>query len=284
MAAQTSLNRISAYSKVLSKNCRKQSMLTLTLCALGALLCCIHFIAFGEIDNSGAREFLEIATLVNAAAALSGVLLIPAIFRELYNRQYADVEFSLPMSASERYRSKLLVLIKYHLIPFAAAQLVILISGLVFVKGDTAACIVSMVMVNMARMLFTDAVSLVCISSCGCIVECIYTPLCLGVALPVIPTEFMRKIVQTLSYRPSTCEFVYTPFGFIGGIYSFDASNDPIGEVHILAASLNILISLVLVFATPIARQANLTDNNTTTSDSSLTAQDTVFIRRFCVG
>lgn len=48
------------------------------------------------------------------------------------------------------------------------------------------------------------------------------------------------------------------------------------GSVTFSTKTLPYYDSLVLVFATPIARQATLKDNNTTTSDSSLAAQDTV--------
>ena len=99
MAAQSSFKRINNYSKVLSKHCRKQSMLIYILCGLQAFFMLFHILAFGD-PNGAYMDFYVIGRLFGIAAALSGVLIIPAVFRELYNRQFADVEYSLPMSSS----------------------------------------------------------------------------------------------------------------------------------------------------------------------------------------
>ncbi|MBR6872661.1 MAG: hypothetical protein IKN17_04030 [Ruminococcus sp.] len=248
MAAQTSLNRIRSYSKALSKNCRKQFVLILVLCVFSGGFYLMDFIAFGAGGYSGAwmDQFLIYATYTTVAAAVSGVLLMPALFRELYNRQYADVEFSLPLSAAERYKAKLWLIAKYHLMPYIIAQLMMLISGLIFLTETPASTVVSVALINISWVFFTDAVSLICISCCGCLAECIYTPVLFGAAISVIPVCFMEGLVKSLSNIATSFYFSFIPVGFLGITEIVDLDTMYFHE-HILSAVLSCLISCGLM-------------------------------------
>ncbi|SDB37284.1 hypothetical protein SAMN02910317_01820 [Ruminococcaceae bacterium FB2012] len=194
MAAQSSQKRIANYSRVLSKNCRKQSWLIIILCGLQTLMSVFQFVAFGRLGTD--NNFYSFGSKFGLAAALAGVLIVPAVFKEVYNRQFADVEFSLPMSASERFRSKLLVLAKDHLLPFLIAQLVILTVALITVPSEQCALIVKDFLSNIINLLFTDGISLLCVSCCGCLAECIYTPLLSAAALSLIlPLSYVKFFV-----------------------------------------------------------------------------------------
>lgn len=202
MAAQTSSKRISNYSKVLTKNCSKQSILILVLTGLGAVFGVIQFVLFGS--NRINEQFYENSIHFSLAAAISGVLLVPGLFREVYNRQFADVEFSLPMSASERFRSKLTVLLKRHILPFVAAQVIILLTSVIFADWKSSA---EYILPNCLRCinfaLFTDAVCLLCVSCCGHIVECLYTSvlsvIAFSIFIPLVLIRFFLNMARTTS-------------------------------------------------------------------------------------
>ncbi|MBR3666898.1 MAG: hypothetical protein IKN66_07055 [Ruminococcus sp.] len=207
MAAQGSFKRINNYSKVLSKHCRKQSVLIYILCGLQAFFMLFRILAFDD-SNGAYTDFYVIGRLFGIAAALSGVLIIPAVFRELYNRQFADVEYSLPMSASERFSSKLLTLLKNHLLPFIICQTAVLVLGIIMLSAKSVEMLVHVYLDNLLDLLFTDAVSLLCVSCCGCLAECIYTPLFSAAALSLLFPLLYNKFIVILSGRIIVSETV----------------------------------------------------------------------------
>ena len=243
MAAQTSLNRIRAYARVLGKNCFKQRILILVLCGFTVLFYSFEFVAFNNVFFSGSHSFMVYAQIVCVAAGLSGVLLMPAIFRELYNRQFADVEFSLPLSASERFRVKLMIILKNHILPYVAAMTVVLIVGLAFVPSEYTSQMFSIYFVALSRVMFVDAISLVCISCCGCIVECIYTPVLFGAAISFLPVLCGAKFICFLSGKQGALHYTNNPIGFIRAseIFMSDTEVSQLDGIWISA-----LISMVL--------------------------------------
>lgn len=249
MAAQTSLNRINSYARVLGKNCFKQRILILVLCGFTVLFYCFEFVAFNNVFFSGSHSFMVYAQMVCVAAGLSGVLLMPAIFRELYNRQFADVEFSLPLSASERFRVKLMIILKNHILPYVAAMTVVLIVGLAFVPSEYTSQLFSIYFVALSRVMFVDAISLVCISCCGCIIECIYTPVLFGAAVSFIPVLFAAKFICFLSGKEGALHYTDNPIGFIGAseIFTSDTELSYLDGIWV-SALISILLSAGLVF------------------------------------
>ncbi len=260
MAAQSSQKRIANYSRVLSKNCRKQSWLIIILCGLQTLMSVFQFVAFGRLGTD--NNFYSFGSKFGLAAALAGVLIVPAVFKEVYNRQFADVEFSLPMSASERFRSKLLVLAKDHLLPFFIAQLVILTVALITVPSEQCALIVKDFLSNIINLVFTDAVALLCVSCCGSLAECIYTPVLAAAAASLILPMSYYKYVILLSGRSDTPSGVSGfPVGYPAasgivenGLFDRDYESEAnvldsigVGRV-VLMLVINLLICTALVF------------------------------------
>lgn len=202
---------------MLTKNCTKQFLFIAVLSGLSALLCVFHFISFGNLNQGYMNDFYNYGKMISLAAALAGVLLVPPVFKELYNRQFADVEFSLPMSSSERFKAKLLVLVRCHFIPFAISQAVVLLTSLVLLAPTQKSIIVFDVLCNLINMLFTDAIALISVSSCGHIVECIYTPVLLAAASSLIlPLGLFRLVILLSGRDTNTTSFINIPFGYPG--------------------------------------------------------------------
>ncbi len=210
MAAQTSLTRINSYSKVLTKNCKLQFLLVLVLCVLSGFMNVIGMIAFGKLENGFITEGVFFSFLV----ALAGILIVPALFRELYNRQYADVEFSLPMSAAERYKAKLFVLAKLHILPFIISQAITVLVALTFARSDTPTVLLTFLS-NLSALAFTDGIALLCMSCCGSIVESLYSSLFMAISVSTIIPAAYLKLFMGLSGRHSNAFDPFAlPIGF----------------------------------------------------------------------
>ena len=225
METQRSSKRITDYSKVLRKNCSKQFKLIAVLSGLSAFLCIFHFISVGTLRFDYMDNFYNYGKKFSLAAALAGVLLVPPVFKELYNRQFADVEFSLPLSAAERFKAKLLVLVKCHFIPFVISQAAVALTALTLIPSGQLKIVMLDIICSLVNMLFTDAIALICVSSCGHIVECIYTPVLLAAASSLIFPLGLFKLVILLSGRnTNTTNFLNIPIGYPG---FYDLIYDP---------------------------------------------------------
>ena len=62
-------------------------------------------------------EGYAIAYVCIAAIALCAVFTVFTLFRELFSKPHADLAYSLPVGAKERFFSKLLTLLKLHILP-----------------------------------------------------------------------------------------------------------------------------------------------------------------------
>ena len=214
---EKSISRTRAYSRVLAKNCRRASYLTAALCIGSVVFVGIHMILGGDISQGfmNMNMIYRLGTILGTAAVLSGILLIPPVFKELVNRQFADVEFSLPLSSSERYRAKLMMLVKRHILPFAAAQAAILIMAFIMLGGESLKSVIIDVIHSFANLLFTDSAAVLCVCCCGRLAESIYTPLVFGASVSALPALIMYKYMFVMSGRVTdTFDIVNLPFGY----------------------------------------------------------------------
>lgn len=209
---QKSISRIGSYSRALKINCRKPYILLLVLCGIGSFLIVVSGLFFG-FTSYYTNDFLQEGPVFLAAATVLGAVMIPTLFRELYNRQFADVEFSLPMSSSERFLAKLLAVGRYHLLPLAVVLAALIIFSAVI--GD------SSVMIGMSISIITtavyfDAVSMICVCCLGRLFESVYVPVVFATVLTLLPyVAFDRLVVAPSHHRIDTLQFFDLPFGVL---------------------------------------------------------------------
>jgi len=240
---------------VLTKNCTKQFMLIAVLSGLSTLLKIFHFVSFGGFAQGAMSDFYFYGDILSVAAAISGVLLVAPAFKELYNRQFADVEFSLPMSASERFRAKLLVILKCHFIPFAVAQSVTVITGIIFLNSFQMKIIIFDVLCHLVYMAFTDAIALVCVSSCGNIVECIYTPIFLAAASSlIIPLSIFKFVVLISGRNANTMNMLNFPVGYPGAMMFIDSDGTEMTYAEFIVCSgTSVLVKNIIMLIADLA-------------------------------
>ena len=129
--AQTYLKKINKAAAAECRNRRKVRLMILIITVAAALFEASEFTVknydsdyinwiFPNYDN-----FFGLFLMFVAAAF--GAFAVYGVFSDLTNKQTADVQLSLPMSAKERFHSKLLAVAKLHLIPLACASLFVLI-------------------------------------------------------------------------------------------------------------------------------------------------------------
>ena len=209
---QKSISRIGSYSRALKINCRKPYILLLVLCGIGSFLIVVSGLFFG-FTSYYTNDFLQEGPVFLAAATVLGAVMIPTLFRELYNRQFADVEFSLPMSSSERFLAKLLAVGRYHLLPLAVVLAALIIFSAVI--GD------SSVMIGMSISIITtavyfDTVSMICVCCLGRLFESVYVPVVFATVLTLLPyVAFDRLVVAPSHHRIDTLQFFDLPFGVL---------------------------------------------------------------------
>ena len=144
----------------------------------------------------------EIAVVGLFFITLPLLTVIPAVallFRDMTDKRVCDVMHSLPMTASERFWSKILALCYYHIIPtlvVAAAEL-----GLICTRfsEDLAADIKYVwlsYLVGVTALFFTVAVTLICQMCFGTLAEVIYMTVIALTAFSVFPL----LVYQNISY------------------------------------------------------------------------------------
>ena len=75
------------------------------------------FITYYSESATNHYEGSDLAYVGNAAIAICGIFTVFILFHELYSKPHADLVYSLPSSSKERFFSKLLTLLKLHILP-----------------------------------------------------------------------------------------------------------------------------------------------------------------------
>ena len=75
------------------------------------------FITYYSESVTNSYTGYGLAQAGSVAIALCAVFTVFTLFHELYSKPHADLVYSLPSSAKERFFSKLLTLLKLHILP-----------------------------------------------------------------------------------------------------------------------------------------------------------------------
>lgn len=107
--------RIKAYTVSLTRNSRIVLYLMYILLAISVFVSLVFVSGIGDQAELTVGK-VRACSVFLTAYSLGGIALIIPNFRELYNRQYSDVEFSLPMSSRERFLAKLRLVLLRHIL------------------------------------------------------------------------------------------------------------------------------------------------------------------------
>lgn len=181
MAAE-SLQKINKAAFAEIRMHKKIALIILILLTVG-MVCCLtgdinHMASSNSFDGSGLIVFGGVLIGIGAGMGFFAVI---CLFRDMYNSQTCDVQHSLPMSAVERYFSKLLALLYIHIIPLAVSGGISLLMTEAAVRTETPGFMMTLFAALIAIALFIDSVTLFCTCCCGALAESIYfSIICIG--------------------------------------------------------------------------------------------------------
>ena len=186
--------------------------------------------------------------------AFFGAFAVYGVFSDLTNKQTADVQLSLPMSAKDRYLSKLLAVARLQLLPFAVETAAMLVTAAFKgapILGETLIYVLQVHGVILAEALFVDAICIFCMCCCGAKAEGVYTSLITGGCVTMTPYMVINYIMETFSGVSYSRDDVGK---FCAGFGGMVATCFPETDLFSTAESfgvmfINIVLSCLLVFA-----------------------------------
>lgn len=149
-----------------------------------------NFITYYNESVTNYYQGYVIAYIGVAAVALCGVFTVFALFHESYSKSHADLAHSLPAGAKERFFSKLLTLLKIHILPILCWNIIQFIA--VLLTTDIALKIVArysavLMLTQLATSLFVILAVLLSIICCGRLAEMIYTAVIIAACEAALP-------------------------------------------------------------------------------------------------
>lgn len=149
-----------------------------------------NFITYYNESITNYYQGYVIAYIGVAAVALCGVFTVFALFHESYSKSHADLAYSLPAGAKERFFSKLLTLLKIHILPILCWNIIQFIA--VLLTTDIALKIVAryyavLMLTQLATSLFVILAVLLCMICCGRLAEIIYTAVIIAACEAALP-------------------------------------------------------------------------------------------------
>ena len=186
--------------------------------------------------------------------AFFGAFAVFGIFSDLTNKQTADVQLSLPMSAKDRFLSKVLALARLHLIPLAIESVLMLVVGAIRgseVLEDSLIYLLQAHGVIMACAVFVDAVCIFCMCCCGAKAEGVYTSAITGLCLSLTPFMFVNYIMETFSGVSYSRDNVGKICSVFGGmvVMCFPEADVFSTTKAFLVIAVNIVMSCLLAYA-----------------------------------
>lgn len=148
------------------------------------------FITYYSESPTNHYEGSDLAYVGDAAIAICGIFTVFILFHELYSKPHADLVYSLPSSSKERFFSKLLTLMKIHILPILCWNIIQFIA--VLLTTDIALKIVArysavLMLTQLATSLFVILAVLLSMICCGRLAEMIYTAVIIAACEAALP-------------------------------------------------------------------------------------------------
>lgn len=172
-----------------------------------------NFITYYNESITNYYQGYVIAYIGVAAVALCGVFTVFALFHESYSKSHADLAYSLPAGAKERFFSKLCTLVKLHILPVVFWNIIQFISTII--TTDLSLKILSryaavLFLTELSTCLFVDLVVILCLVCCGRLAEVIYTAVIITACEAALPACIYYSTIS-----PFTVQYPYDIENFV---------------------------------------------------------------------
>ena len=255
------------YSKKISKaataecrNRRKVRLMILIITIAAGLFEASEYNASCITDIVGIKKYTPdfdgyFGLFLMFVAAAFGAFAVFGVFSDLTNKQTADVQLSLPMSAKDRYLSKLLAVGKLHLLPIICSSLFVFIVGVIkghVIPGQTLTYLLQIHGVILAEALFVDAVCIFCMSCCGAKAEGVYTSIITGICASFTPYLVYSFTIETFSGVSVRDDVSGRFFASFGGLVAMCLPDTDlfVNYESVIVMLINMAISCLLIYAT----------------------------------
>lgn len=172
-----------------------------------------NFITYYNESITNYYQGYVIAYVCIAAIALCAVFTVFTLFRELFSKPHADLAYSLPVGAKERFFSKLLTLLKLHILPVIFWNIIQFIA--ILLTTDITLYMVArysavLMFTELATSLFVILAVLLCMICCGRLAEMIYTAVIITVCEAALPACIYYSTIS-----PFTVQYPYDIENFV---------------------------------------------------------------------
>ncbi len=266
--ALTYLKKINRAAKAECIQHKKIRLIVMILLAVGGLFTIIEYRCPQIWLSSRHEPYLDGAMgifLLHMAAFL-GLFAVHGIFSDLTSRQQADIQMSLPMSAKDRYLSKILALGKVHIFPLVICCLTTMIlcilkvclgislhDGVVKARfsADMIIYLGKFMLIVLLTAFFIDSVTVFCMTCCGAKAEGMYTALITIFCVSTTPFIFYMRVILKFSgmtYLPYDGR-LFMCWGLIPVFESFDYYYETNISQYIVPNLINIIVSCLVIWA-----------------------------------
>ena len=152
-------------------------------------------------------EGYAIAYVCIAAIALCAVITVFTLFRELFRKPHEDLAYSLPVGAKERFFSKLLTLLKLHILPVIFWNIIQFIAILLttdITLNMLARYSAVFMFLQLSTSLFVILAVLLCMICCGRLAEMLYTAVIITACEVALPA-----CIHYSTINPYTVQYLY---------------------------------------------------------------------------
>lgn len=171
------------------------------------------FITYYSESATNHYEGSDLAYVGNAAIAICGIFTVFILFHELYSKPHADLVYSLPSSSKERFFSKLLTLLKLHILPVIFWNIIQFIAILLttdITLNMLARYSAVFMFLQLSTSLFVILAVLLCMICCGRLAEMIYTAVIITACEAALPACIYYSTIS-----PFTVQYPYDIENFV---------------------------------------------------------------------
>ena len=190
--------------------------------------------------------FIGIGCLLFAIAYFMSVLAVKNTFCDMSDSRLCDMIQSLPMSAKQRYVTKLLTLLLGYILPFCFSTLICLIVAILesSIGDDDTARITACLFLPFVLELFAVSVAILSNTCCGRSAECVYFSVILAGLFSAAPKLFFKNNIARPSgiTRGLKLPSIFTCWG-VPNVFD-DLSNFDL----VMNIVVNMLISCLVIF------------------------------------
>lgn len=182
-----------------------------------------------------------------------GLMGAACVFRDMNNIQLGDVQLSLPMTANERYFSKVLALFYLHVLPAIVWAGVPTLYHTIMTKhygAEESEYLPLMFMCMMAGMLFVNCVTILCTVCCGALAESIYFTIIAVCCISAAPLLIWYNITAEFAGRMSDpgIEFMTWSLSFIVGIFRNEEEVSTQNCMLLLNCAVSLIVTALISF------------------------------------